>query len=147
LKDAICGRPASESDLEAVSRAVEALWEKSVDLDRTVLRARAIKTSPVLRGLGVDAGNDWLLATAEAIAQRRGLDTPDPSCVMSAKAALSVIGHALNAWMARDCQGKLNAALDESCGLMMEACQRWLDQSPTKPRTTKKASRRKKWRA
>ncbi len=126
VKDAIGNRPASESDLEALRRAVEALWEDAVDLDRTVLRARAIKTSPILRGLGVDAGNDWLAATAEAIARRRGLDSPDPSCVMSAKAALIVIGQAMNSWMAGNCQGKLAAALDESCGLMLDVCDSWL---------------------
>jgi AcrR family transcriptional regulator len=125
LRQAISQRPASETDLEAVRRGVEAQWADAVDLDRTVLQARAIKISPVLRGLSVDVGNDWLAATAEALAQRRGLDAPDQSCTMSAKAALIVIGHALNAWMGGGCRGELAAALDESCALMMDVCEKW----------------------
>jgi AcrR family transcriptional regulator len=126
LQQAILERPATENDLEVVRRVVQAQWANGVDLDRTVLRARAIKTSPVLRGLSVDVGDDWLAAISQALAQRRGLDAPDPSCTMSAKAALIVIGYALNVWMAADCQGEFAAVLNESCGLMLGVCKRWL---------------------
>jgi AcrR family transcriptional regulator len=122
LQQAIIGRPASETDLEAVHSAMQQQWLPTLDPERTTRQTRAARTSPVLRGLSHDLSMRWQADVSDALAQRRQLDVPDRRCRLAAGVAFAVLSNGVNLWMDRDCLGDLGAAIDEGFELLNELC-------------------------
>jgi AcrR family transcriptional regulator len=114
LHDAIVSAPSRERDLPAVRRAIEQEWVVSVDPDRTVRVARAVATSPLLRGLSYEVGERWLASISGALAQRHGLPTPDRRCTLTARVALDAWADAVEAWIAEGARGDLGASVAAS---------------------------------
>ena len=78
LRQAIIDRPASESDLTAVRRALQSSWVEAIDAQRTARKARTIATSPLLRGLSFERGLGWADTLKDA-ARRNGAGCADPT--------------------------------------------------------------------
>jgi AcrR family transcriptional regulator len=125
LHRAILERPPAESDLVAVRRAVQQEWVAAIDPARTARKARMVATSPVLRGLSYERGLRWLGSITDALAQRRGLDSPDARCSLAARVVLSVLASAVEGWMAGGCLGDLAEAVEHAFDLMTELGGEW----------------------
>jgi AcrR family transcriptional regulator len=127
LRQAIVERPEAESDLTAVRCAVESAWVGAIDTERTAAKARAVASSPVLRGMGFERGLGWQDAVCHALAERRGLREPDSECAVAAVTALGVLGVAVDRWIAGSCEGDLNDEIDRCFDVMMALCATWVD--------------------
>jgi AcrR family transcriptional regulator len=122
LQQAIVDRPASEDALTAVRTAMREQWLPTVDPQRTVRQTRAARTSPVLRGLSLDLGMRWQADLSQALARRRGLDTPDRACRLVAGLAFAVLSNAVNLWIDGDGEGDLATSMDEGFDLLTGLC-------------------------
>lgn len=98
----LINRPADENDLTALRHALAEAYLDRVDPERARLQARAVATSPLLRGLTYGFGLQWRAVISDALARRRGLQMPDESCELAAAVALTAFGFALDAWMKGD---------------------------------------------
>lgn len=125
LHQAILDRPAGESDLDAVRHAVLEAWVAEIDPARTARRAQAVAAAPVLQGLSYQNGIRWLEVFTDALARRRGRRRPDDRSVLAARVVLSVLGSAVEGWMADGCVGDLAAAVDRRFDLMAELGGEW----------------------
>jgi AcrR family transcriptional regulator len=125
LQDAIRTRPAGESDLEAVRRAVQQAWVAHVDPDRTARMARALSSSHAALGIREVVGAGWSMAMAEALADRRGLAKPDEACVLAAQVGLLVFARVIAKWVARESRQDLARAVDKGFDVMIELCGSW----------------------
>jgi AcrR family transcriptional regulator len=125
LRQAILNRPSEEDDLTAVRRAIQQAWVAVIDPERTARTARAVASSPILRGLSDDIGRGWVCAISEALAWRHGLDGVPQRCVVAARAALGVFGGAVDAWIADGCRGDLGQAIERNFDTMTQLCQEW----------------------
>src|SRR5262245_48603483 len=125
LHRAIVARPAAESDLVAIRRAVQQEWVAAIDPERTARKARMVATAHVLRGLSFERGFRWLEVVADAFARRRGLATPDARCAIAARVALGVLGSAVEGWIAGGCVGDLTRAVEHGFDVMADLCGEW----------------------
>ena len=75
-------------------------------------QAQAIATSHVLRGISYDIGQVWLEAIAGALARRHAFEAPDDRCWITARIALTILGHVMRTWMLDDCRGDLAARVE-----------------------------------
>jgi len=125
LHRAITERPRDERDLVAVRRALEQEWLASVDPDRTVGVARAVSTSPLLRGLSYEVGERWLASISDALAQRHGLAVPDRRCTLTARVALEVWADAVEAWIIGGATGDLAASVTTGFDLVADLAAAW----------------------
>lgn len=128
LSSAISERPSDEHDLVAVRRAIEQEWVVSVDPHRTVRVARAVATSPLLRGLSYEVGERWLASVSSALALRNGLATPDRRCTLTARVALEVWADAVEAWITGGADGDLGAAVAQGFDLVAELAGDWTEE-------------------
>jgi hypothetical protein len=67
---------------------------------------------------------EWASAIAEALATRRGLETPDEGCKVIARTAIVVLGASVEAWVANGCRDALGDAVRrnfQALGLAFEA--------------------------
>ena len=122
LHRSILDRPAGESDLVAVWRAVNEEWLTAVDPERTARKANIVATSDVLSGLSFHRGHQWLEVIADALAQRHGRDPSDTRSSLAARVALEALGEAVEGWIADGCRGELGDAIDRSFRQMIEVC-------------------------
>ena len=104
LEELVAARPADESPLTALHRAIRAGLEEILATDREalLLRTRLMLRNPVLRSrnlLAQDASRDLL---ARALARRAGLSEPDLAATVQASAALGAIAPAAMAWAESD---------------------------------------------
>jgi len=127
LHSAIAERPPDEHALLAVRRAIEREWVVSIDPDRTVRVARAVATSPLLRGLSYQVGERWLASISGALAIRRGLAMPDRRCKVTARVALEVWADAVEAWIADGAESDLGAAVARGFDLVAELAHEWIE--------------------
>jgi len=125
LHHAILERPVTESDLVAVRRAVRLEWVAAIDPARTAHKATIVAAVPVLQGLSYERGTKWYAVITDALARRRGLDEPDERCALAARVTLSVLGSAVEGWIARGCRGDLAEAVEDSFDLMTVLCGEW----------------------
>jgi AcrR family transcriptional regulator len=118
LEHSIVNRPVSETDLEAVRHALRLEWVPSVDPARIWRQTRAARTSPLLRGLSSDLGEQWQGVISAALARRHGLAVPDRRCDLTAAVAFAVMSNAVNLWSRSDEPGDLPAAIDAGFALV-----------------------------
>jgi len=76
-----------------------------------VLYERAVASSPTLRGGVQDRLQHDIGIIAEAVAKRRGLDTPDESCFLLGAVGLMTHRRALTAWMEGPATSDLSAII------------------------------------
>jgi AcrR family transcriptional regulator len=93
-------QPAALDDLAALAAAMAALAPSVVPLKpRIRLYFRAIEGSTVLMGKHALATAQHNAATAEALAQRRSLRSPDQQCVLAAAVATVTMERAYQLWL------------------------------------------------
>jgi len=98
LTEDFLAQPDSMSELEAL---VETLVAKPPTGRRSLLLyAKAVASSPTLRGVVQDHQAEDVETLAEAIATRRGLRKADEGCRLLAAIALNTYRRALNRWLA-----------------------------------------------
>ena len=131
LHQAILGRPATESDLVAVRRAVQEEWVHSIDAERTALKARIVATSDALSGLSYQRGHRWLAVIADALAQRHGLDQADTRSSIAARVTLALLADAVDDWLTGNCVDDLETVVDDRFDTMNGLCAVWLEPRPT----------------
>ncbi len=125
LLEAVLARPAEENDLAAVRHALQEAWTQAIDPRRTALNQRAIAQSYVLRGVSYDIGNAWIVAIAEALAQRRGLAGADERSSYAARVGLGVFGAVVEEWVATGCSLNLREEVDRGFDVMELLCRAW----------------------
>ena len=125
LHDALAGRPANESDLVAVRRALEATWLGAIDAERTAHKTRIVESSDMLRALRHQNMSQWYETVKDALAQRRGLAVPDARCDLAARTSLAVLASAFEQWIASGCVADLGAMLEDRFELMASLCAEW----------------------
>jgi AcrR family transcriptional regulator len=125
LHDAIVERPRAERDLTAIRRALEQEWLTHIDPQLTVRIASAVGTSPLLRGLSYEVGEQWLASISNALAQRRGLAMPDQRCSLTARVALEVWADAVEGWIVGGATGDLASAIAHGFNLVAELAGDW----------------------
>ncbi len=113
LQQAIRSRPEDEDDLDVVRCAFQTAWVSAIDPKRTIRIARAMATSPLLRGLGYEIGQGWVSAISEALARRHGLRKPDRRCAVTARVGLMAFSLSAERWIERGGRGDLAAEMDE----------------------------------
>jgi AcrR family transcriptional regulator len=129
LHRAIVDRPASESDLVAVRRAVQEEWVHSIDAERTALKARIVATSDALSGSSYQRGHRWLAVIADALARRHGLDAADARSSLAARVTLAALADAVDDWLRGNCIDDLEAVVDDRFDVMTALCSEWLGPS------------------
>jgi AcrR family transcriptional regulator len=136
LQQAVVDAPLAVHDLDAIKHALQEQWITAIDLDRTVRQAQAIATSHVLRGISYDIGQVWLEAIADALARRHGFEVPDDRCWITARIALTILGHVMWSWMLDDCRGDLAVGVEKGFAVVtaLQTERRELTDS-TDPRT------------
>lgn len=116
-----CSQPSSLGDVDAICAT---LVELAVDLDKRpqALRmyARAIASSPTLRGRAQDHRQEDLRQVAEAIAARRGLPRADEASTLLASVGLVTYQRALDAWLAKS-DAPLGDVIAEEFSLLAQA--------------------------
>jgi len=122
LNRAIVGRPAAEHELVAIRQAVLREWVPLLDSQRVARQGRAAATSPLLRGLSLDLGQQWQSVIAGALAHRRGLEMPDQHCRLIAGMSFAVFSNATRCWLSEEWPGDLATAIDAAFGLLIEIC-------------------------
>jgi len=127
LHTAIAGRPGDEPDLLAVRRAIEQEWVASIDPDRTVRVARAVASSPLLRGLSFQVGERWLASVSGALATRHGLVTADRRCTLTARVALEVWADAVETWITNGAGSDLGEAVAHGFDLVADLASGWTE--------------------
>jgi AcrR family transcriptional regulator len=135
LRQAIVERPASESDLVAIWRAVRSEWVAAVDAERTARKARIIATSDLLTGLSHHGGERWLAVFIDALAQRRGLDPQDERCSLAARVGLAALASAVEGWIAEGCVSDLGSRIDANFEQMSETCRELAGTRHRRPRS------------
>lgn len=130
LSAAILDRPAHETELVAVRRAVLDVWVVAIDPERTARTARIVSASPLLQGLSYQRGFRWLEVIADTLAQRRGLREPDDVCSMAARVTLAVLASAVEGWLATNCRHSLVEAVEHGFDLMARLCSEWTVPEP-----------------
>jgi AcrR family transcriptional regulator len=125
LQRAIVARPRKEGELTAIRRALEQEWLAHLDAELTVRVARAVGTSPLLRGLSYEVGERWLASITDALAQRRRLRTPDQRCSLTARVALEVWADAVETWIAGGLHGDLATSMAHGFDLVAELAGGW----------------------
>jgi AcrR family transcriptional regulator len=123
---AIVNRPANESDFDAVRHAVRDHWVATVAPQRTMLYARAVARSHVLRGIYGESVDAWIREVAGALAERQHLDAPDRRCWLVARVCSSAIAASQEAWVEADGSGDIAEIVDESFDLLRTVCRDWL---------------------
>jgi len=131
LHEAILARPATESDLVAIRRAVQEEWVHSIDAERTARKARIVATSDALSGSSYQRGHRWLTVIADALAQRRGLDRADTRSSLAARVALAALAQAVDDWLSRDCVDDLEAVVDDRFDTLNRLCAEWVEPRPS----------------
>ncbi len=122
IRQTIVDRPASENDLVAIWRALQAEWVAEVNSERTARKARIVATSDLLIGLSYHSGQRWLTVLVEALAQRNGLEPTDERCSLAARVGLGALASAVESWIAEGCDSNLGERVDLSFDRMRETC-------------------------
>jgi AcrR family transcriptional regulator len=123
LREAILGRPASEPDLIAATRALRTTWLPTLDPQAVARQTRAAATSPVLRGLSFDLAGEMQAVLTDALAARRGLERPDDSSRMVAALAFAAFSRAVNDWVhVRRGRGSLSDEVGRAFEVLEAAC-------------------------
>jgi AcrR family transcriptional regulator len=104
LREVIATCPLSESDMCAMRNAILRIWAPIVDPERTMLFAKAVSRSPVLRGLFNDLIQDWRIAMAEGLAARKGLDRPDERTHVLARVGMAAFSNTIESWIENECK-------------------------------------------
>jgi AcrR family transcriptional regulator len=117
LRQAILNRPASESDLHAVRAAMHEISVPDIDPERTLRAARAVASSPLLRGLYHDIDRQSFDAVAESLAKRRGKKNVDDLSRAAARIMIAVFGAAIDTWVAEGCKSELSSVFDREFAL------------------------------
>jgi AcrR family transcriptional regulator len=126
LHQAIVDRPASESDLVAVRRAVQEEWVHSIDAERTALKARIVATSDALSGSSYERGHRWLAVIADALGRRHGLDAADTRSSLAARVTLAALADAVDDWLHGDCVDDLETVVNERFDTLTGLCAGWM---------------------
>ena len=122
MSQAILARPADENPLVAIRHAVLDEWVAAVDPQLTARRSTIVASSDALSGLSYHRGRMWLDVFAAALAERRGVATDDPRCVLIARIALEALATAVEDWIAAGGQGDLAAAVEAAFDLTADVC-------------------------
>jgi AcrR family transcriptional regulator len=125
LHRAILERPADETELDCVRRAVIQEFVVVIDPERTAARARIIAASPLLQGLSYERGGRWLEVLTDALARRRRLKAPDERAILTARVVLAVLASTIEGWIASECKGNLIATVERGFDLMSDVCNDW----------------------
>lgn len=119
LRQAILDRPAAESDLIVLRRAIQQVWVPAIDPERTLRTSGAVGASATLRGLHDEMNRDWTRAIAEALAARRGLDAVDESCGVVARVVIGIFGATIEGWLGGQCREHLSDALQRNFDMVI----------------------------
>lgn len=123
LEELVAARPAAESPLTALHRAIRAGLEQILATDREALltRTRLVLRNPVLRARNIVAQDTTRNLFASAIARRAGKTEADYAKTVLASAALGAIGVAVQTWADRD-DADLIALIDEAFAALETGC-------------------------
>lgn len=122
LRAETAGAPTAQPDLDVACAALRVMAAGfEADRDRVLLRARATRTSMVLRGRTADTLAAWEDALAAGLAERRGADRPDPSARVTAAIALAAWRTAFGLWLAESAAARrrLSEHVDEAFGYLL----------------------------
>lgn len=129
LHRALREQPASAPDLEAVRDALREALQAVDDPARVARQVRVVGTSPVLRGRAAEVMQEWQTAVTDALAERRGLASPDHACHLTAAVAMTAFGRAISSWAADggdgDDDGDVHARIDETFALLAALAAEW----------------------
>jgi AcrR family transcriptional regulator len=126
---AVIERPETEGDLEAVRHGLQEAWVPRTERGRSLLQARAIRSSPVLHGLSAEKAIGWRAVLADALARRRQLSVADADCELGASLVVTLIGAASDAWLG-DESTDLATALDRTFERFTSLCCNWSGDGP-----------------
>ena len=100
LAELVGRAPSGDDDHAAAAGVLVAMAEAfEPERDRVLLRARALRSSPALRGRNADTTAAWEHTLAEGLARRRGLAEPDGASRAVAAAYTAVWRTALADWL------------------------------------------------
>jgi hypothetical protein len=100
LAELVDAAPAEDDDHAAAARVLVAMAESfEPERERILLRARALRSSPALRGRNADTTAAWEHTLADGLARRRGLPEPDVRARAVAAAYTAVWRTALGEWL------------------------------------------------
>jgi AcrR family transcriptional regulator len=100
LAELVDAAPAEDDDHAAAARVLVAMAESfEPERERVLLRARALRSSPALRGRNADTAAAWEHTLADGLARRRGLAEPDVRARSVAAAYTAVWRTALGDWL------------------------------------------------
>jgi len=122
LRAETAAAPADEPDLDVACAALRVMAEGfEEDRGRVLLRARATRTSAVLRGRTADTLTSWEDALAAGLAERRGADRADPGAQVIAAVALAAWRTAFGFWLADRAATRRSLAdhVDEAFGHLL----------------------------
>jgi AcrR family transcriptional regulator len=124
LHRAILERPASESDLQVLQAALREVLAVS---DRSLLarQTRAVSTSHVLLGRGLEHTMEWEAVICDGLARRNGLRAPDQACRVTARIAMVMFGDAVRSWALAGGRGDVGPALDDAFELLAALSAEW----------------------
>ncbi|WP_218151528.1 TetR family transcriptional regulator [Novosphingobium sp. CF614] len=125
LRRVILSRPASESGLAAVRHAMLQVWVPNVDPEHTLRAGLAVANSATLRGLYNDLNRTWLDGIAEALAERKGLSSPDEEVMITARVALGVFNEAIRAWGNGECGETVDTMVERGFAALTRLCAEW----------------------
>jgi AcrR family transcriptional regulator len=130
LWQAVIERPATEGDLEAVRQGLHEAWVPRTDRGRSLLQARAIRSSAVLHGLSAEKAVGWRSVIADAVARRRQLSVADAECQLAAALVVAVIGTTTDEWLGEDPGEELADVLDRNVDRLVTLCRTWSGEPP-----------------
>jgi AcrR family transcriptional regulator len=126
VREAIVNRPAQENDLMAARCAFLA---DDIELDRNVRLSLAVMSSSLeefkFGAMNMKVARDWLSVIAGALAERRGLDEPCETCLLSARVISATIVNAVECWIADGCKEHLNDAVARNFDAMSKLQDEW----------------------
>jgi AcrR family transcriptional regulator len=117
FSEVYAGQPMDLDEIEALCATYLKMTPDIVERRRNmVLYARAVESSPALRGHIQDYRASDLAQMAEAIARRRELDSPDDSCHLLASVGLLAFHSAWESWLAGPTSADLNQVVVDTFG-------------------------------
>jgi len=117
----LAGQPATVGDLQAVRAAIlQTLAPLAHGRERLLQYSRAVASSPTLRGREQDHHRANAHLLADAVAERRGVETPDRRSTMIARISLLTYRRALDLWLGGPASIDLDVVIADEFDLLMD---------------------------
>lgn len=118
LCEEIRSQPRQIGELEAMRRALQAVWVPNIDAVRTIRTERAVARSAYLCGVGYKIGCRWTEEVGAALADRRGDASAIKECLTVARTTLGVFGSAVEEWAVSEAKEDFGALIDRGFGIL-----------------------------